>query len=180
MSRSRLVGGISIGGPLRPTATPPPPPSRAILQLPRGTKPRARARCSPNGGGHSPRVPRVIYPRAASRMRKGSVRKSFRSPSSSLETVARNSRCPVYRGSWIVARPHTRAALSAVHRGRYVSGKRQGGGLFDARIYPRRAYFRPAFPFRIFMNICANVRRVLSLSLSLSICLSLSAFCPFV
>lgn len=114
----------------------------------------------------------MIYPRAASRMRKGSVReRAF-----ALPLLTRNGRpkFPLPGLSWIVARPHTRAALSAVHRARYVSGKRQGGGLFDARIYPRRAYFRPAFPFRIFVNICANVRRVLSLSFSiyLSICLS--------
>lgn len=152
MSRSRLVGGISIGGPLRPTPPSPLPPLRAILQLPRGTQSSAfaeRRRTDSLSIYSSPS--RVIYPQAASRMRREvwerllplSPPHPTRKPSpeilpfpSFIAFVDRSA-----RGG------HTRAALSLPIEERYVSGKGQGGGLFNG--FLGVPIFVSAFPFQI-------------------------------
>lgn len=148
----RLVGGISIGGPLRPTPPSLPPPSSSPPLCARfynflaGHK-AARAR-SPNGEDSSP-PSRVIYPRAASRMRRKcekallpllpSPHPLHLPPSSRAETETKpKNRRPKFshsppfyrvRGSKS-AKGATRArpAISAPSGQRYASGKRTRGG----------------------------------------------------
>lgn len=164
----RLVGGISIGGPLRPTppSLPSPPSSSPPLcarfyNFLAGHK-AARAR-SPNGEDSSP-PSRVIYPRAASRMRRKCEKallplpsphplhlppSSRAEPKRNQKTVARNSPIPRRFIAFVDRKarrgPHARAPLSLPHQGRDTHREKgQGGGLCAQRI-PRRDYFRARF-----------------------------------
>lgn len=164
----RLVGGISIGGPLRPTPPSLPPPSSSspplcarFYNFLAGHK-AARAR-SPNGEDSSP-PSRVIYPRAASRMRRKCEKallplpsphplhlppSSRAEPKRNQKTVARNSPIPRRFIAFVDRKarrgPHARAPLSLPHQGRDTHREKgQGGGLCAQRI-PRRDYFRARF-----------------------------------
>lgn len=159
----RLVGGISIGGPLRPTPPSPPPSSSPPLcarfyNFLAGHK-AARAR-SPNGEDSSP-PSRVIYPRAASRMRRKCEKALLPlppPPPSSLKFARRNRKPSpeilpfpaVLSRSWIEKREggHTRAPryLCPI-RAEIRIGKKDKGGVCALNGFLGVTIFVPAFPF---------------------------------
>lgn len=160
----RLVGGISIGGPLRPTPPSLPPPSSSPPLCARfynflaGHK-AARAR-SPNGEDSSP-PSRVIYPRAASRMRRKCEKALLPlppPPPSSLKFARRNRKPSpeilpfpaVLSRSWIEKREggHTRAPryLCPI-RAEIRIGKKDKGGVCALNGFLGVTIFVPAFPF---------------------------------
>lgn len=152
-----------------PPPLPLPPSLRTILQLPRGTQSSAFAERRRTLGYSSPS--RVIYPRAASRMRRKceNAFAAFALPSPPPKPSPEILPFPAFiafvdrsaRG------PHARRAISP-HRERYVSGKGQGGGLFNG--FLAVPIFVSAFPFQITnAGLCANVYLPVSLRLSLEI-----------
>lgn len=132
MSRSRLVGGISIGGPLRPTppSSPPSPPlfARDFTTSSRDTKQRVR---------RTEEDSRLLLsvPRDLSASRESNEKEvwerfcRFRPPLPSAKTVARNSPIPrVYRVRGSKREGATRAPRYLSPSGEIRIGKRTRGG----------------------------------------------------
>lgn len=170
MSRSRLVGGISIGGPLRPTPpssppSPPPPLCARFYNFLAGHK----AARSPNGGGLSAtplrpawfiREPRVEW--------EGSVRTLLPlspSPPFGQNRRPKFSHSPRLSRSWIEARGgHTRAALS-LPIGRDTYREKDKGGVCLTDSSPC-LFSCPLFHFKL--QTRGSVR--MSICSSLSVC----------